>query len=188
MGRAGFGGPTGSVSVGARDRRSDSDRLQRVLTDRRVARGGTRTRPPDRTTRLLTVRRRRRESGSVIRFPYAFDPKFALLCRCFGVRPRRDGVEITDDGLFRARYSFISIATPLENIEGAHVTESYRWWTAIGVRASHVDSGLTFGTNYARGTCVHFRVPVPSPLSRHGHEALTVTVEDPVALVTALGF
>ena len=43
---------------------------------------------------------------------------------------------------------------------------------------SLADHGLTFGTNSSAGVCVHFREPVPSPLRRKGHPALTVTVAD----------
>jgi hypothetical protein len=49
-----------------------------------------------------------------------------------------------------------------------------------------LDDGLTFGTNSKAGVCIHFRDKVPSPLSRRGHSALTVTVEDLDGLVGAL--
>ena len=42
------------------------------------------------------------------------------------------------------------------------------------------------GTNRDAGVCVHFREPVPSPLRKKGHSALTVTVADPDALVARL--
>jgi hypothetical protein len=96
----------------------------------------------------------------------------------FGVRPSKDGVTITDQGTFRATYGFFRVETPLTNIDGAHVTRNYRWWTAAGARRSLVDDGLTFGTNRRAGVCVHFREPVPSRLRRTGHSAITVTVAD----------
>jgi hypothetical protein len=74
----------------------------------------------------------------------------------------------------------------MSNIEGAHVTRGYRWWTAIGARRSFVDDGLTFGTNREAGVCVHFREKVPSTLKRSGHSALTVTVADLEGLSHAL--
>jgi len=49
-----------------------------------------------------------------------------------------------------------------------------------------VDDGLTFGTNRDAGVCVHFREPVPSPLRRKGHSALTVTVDDVDGLANRL--
>ena len=69
----------------------------------------------------------------------------------------------------------------------AEVTRGYRWWTAVGVRVSFVDDGLTFGTNTKAGMCVHFRDKVPSTLGLKGYSALTVTVVDLDGLVRALG-
>ena len=50
-----------------------------------------------------------------------------------------------------------------------------------------VDDGLSFGTNRDAGMCVHFAEKVPSPLSRRGHSALTVTVADLEGLTRTLG-
>jgi hypothetical protein len=50
-----------------------------------------------------------------------------------------------------------------------------------------VDDGLSFGSNYRAGVCIHFAEKVPSPLRRRGHSALTVTVEDLEGLTSALG-
>jgi hypothetical protein len=111
-------------------------------------------------------------------FPFAVDKRLAPFWLPFGVRPSRDGVTITDDGTFRATFGFFKLETPLSNITDAHVTRDYRWYTAAGARASMVDDGLTFGTNKDAGVCIHFRDPVPSPLRRKGHSALTVTVAD----------
>jgi hypothetical protein len=119
-------------------------------------------------------------------FPYAVDKRLAPFWLPFGVRPNRDGVTITDDGTFRATFGFLKLATPLSNVAGAHVTRNYRWYTAAGARRSMVDDGLTFGTNRDAGVCVHFRDPVPSPLRRKGHSALTVTVDDLDGLVASL--
>src|SRR6266404_3537179 len=63
-------------------------------------------------------------------FPYAVDARLAPFWLPFGVRPGRDGVTITDDSTFRATFGlFPSVETPLDNIDGAHVTREYRWWT-----------------------------------------------------------
>jgi hypothetical protein len=119
-------------------------------------------------------------------FAYAVDKRLAPFWLPFGVRPSRDGVTITDDGTFRATFGFVKLETPLTNIDEAHVTRNYRWWTAAGARGSMVDDGLTLGTNRSAGVCVHFREPVPSFLRRKGHSAVTVTVADVDGLVTRL--
>jgi hypothetical protein len=119
-------------------------------------------------------------------FAYELDKRLAPFWLPFGLRPSKDGVTITDDGKFRATFGFFKIETPLGNIDEAHVTRHYRWWTAAGVRGSMVDDGLTFGTNRSAGVCVHFREPVPSPLRRKGHSAITVTVADLDRLVDRL--
>jgi hypothetical protein len=119
-------------------------------------------------------------------YRYAIDLKLAPLWAPFGVRPWHDGVRLTEDHRFVATFGFLRIDTPLSNVEGAHVTTGYRWWTAAGARLSFVDDGLTFGTNSRAGVCVHFRDRVPSVLRRSGHSALTVTVADPERLAAAL--
>ena len=121
------------------------------------------------------------------RFPYAVDPKYRPLLVLFGFRASRDAVTLADDGTFLATFGFVKIETPRSNIAGAHITRGYRWWTAVGVRGSMVDDGLSFGSNYDAGVCIHFAERVPSPLRRSGHSALTVTVEDLEGLTRALG-
>jgi hypothetical protein len=118
-------------------------------------------------------------------FPYAVDYRFAPVLLPFGVRPWKDGVTVGDEQVV-ATFGLFKIATPRANVEGAHVTRDYRWWTAVGVRGSMVDDGLTFGTNRDAGVCIHFKEKVPSPLRRGGHSALTVTVRDLDELVGAL--
>jgi len=120
-------------------------------------------------------------------FPYAVDKKFFPLWLPFGVRPSKDGVTITADGLFKATFGFLRLETPLQNVTGGHITRDYRWWTAVGPRASFVDDGLTVGTNTKAGVCVHFGAKVPTPLNRKGHSALTLTVADVYGLVQAVG-
>jgi hypothetical protein len=119
-------------------------------------------------------------------FAYAVDTRLAPFWVPFGLRPSKDGVTITDDTTFRATFGFLSMETPLTNIDEAHVTRNYGSWTAAGARRSWVDDGLTFGTNSRAGVCVHFRERVPSPLRRKGHSALTVTVADVEGLVERL--
>jgi hypothetical protein len=95
-------------------------------------------------------------------------------------------VTLTDDAL-EATFGFFRVTTARGNITGAHITRDYRWWTAFGVRASMADDGLSFGTNHQAGVCIHFAEKVPSRLSKRGHSALTVTVEDLEGLTRALG-
>ncbi len=120
------------------------------------------------------------------RFKYAFDKRLIGFWGPFGVRPAKDGVTITDDGRLRATFGLLKLETGLDNVDGAHITRGYRWWTSAGARASMKDDGLTFGTNADAGVCIHFRDKVPSPLRRKGHSALTVTVEDLEGLKAAL--
>ncbi len=119
-------------------------------------------------------------------FPYDCDRRFVGIWWPLGVRPGRDGVTITD-GTFRATYGWLSLETPLDNVAGGHITEGYRWWTAVGPRLSFVDDGLTFGTTPRRGVCVHFREPVRRVIGRKDHSALTVTIEDCDGLLDAIG-
>ncbi len=123
----------------------------------------------------------------VTRFPYAVDKRYLPVLLPFFLRPSKDGVTITDEGIVMATFGYFKVATPLANITGAHITRDYRWWTACGVRMSRADDGLTFGTNRDGGVCMHFAEKVPSPLRRSGHSALTVTVADLEGLTRALG-
>jgi hypothetical protein len=119
-------------------------------------------------------------------FKYAVDYKLAPFWVPFGVRPSKDGVTLTDDSRLVAKFGFVHLETARDNIDEAHITTGYRWWTAAGARMSFVDDGLAFGTNAAGGVCVHFGTKVPSALRRSGHSALTVTVADLEGLVAAL--
>ena len=126
-------------------------------------------------------------TGRTQHFAYAIDKRYLPVLLPLLLRPDRDGVTLTDEGGFVATFGLFKIDTQLSNISGAHVTRHYRWWTAVGVRMSRVDDGLTFGTNRDAGVCIHFADKVPSPLRRSGHSALTVTVADLEGLVMALG-
>jgi hypothetical protein len=119
-------------------------------------------------------------------FPYAYDERFRLFVLPFGLRPDRDGVHLTDDR-FLATYGRFRVETPRSNVVGAHITRGYRWWTAVGVRGSMADDGLTFGTNASAGVCVHFAERVHRVMGFRDHSALTVTVADLDDLVAVLG-
>ncbi|MGA2521768.1 MAG: hypothetical protein ABSG81_13255 [Acidimicrobiales bacterium] len=119
-------------------------------------------------------------------FAYAVDKRFIPVLVPFGVRASKDGVTVVQQRI-KATFGFLSVETGLDNVDGAHVTRGYRWWTAIGARRSFVDDGLTFGTNTRAGVCIHFTEKVRSLLGPGGHSALTVTVEDLDGLVRVLG-
>lgn len=104
------------------------------------------------------------------------------------VDPQRDGVTIGDDGSLAVSFGRFRVTTGVGNVDGARRTGPYRWWTAVGVRLSLVDDGLTFGTTAAGGVCITFVTPIPKVIGfRPTHSALTVTVADPEGLLDALG-
>ena len=118
-------------------------------------------------------------------FPYAFDSRFTPVFVSLGVQASRHGVTLTEDGRFVATYGLFRVDTPLGNIADAHITGGYRWWSAVGVRLSFVDDGLTFGTNTDAGVCVHFRRKIRPVLGFREHSALTVSVADVEGLIRA---
>lgn len=120
-------------------------------------------------------------------FAYAIDRRYLPVLLPYLLRPKKDGVSVTDNGTLVATFGLFRIATPLGNVTAAHITRNYRWWTAFGIRTSHADDGLTLGTNRDGGVCIHFAEKVPSALRRGGHSALTVTVADLEGLIAALG-
>jgi hypothetical protein len=63
-------------------------------------------------------------------YRYSFDKRLVVFWGVFGVRAAKDGVTLTDDGRLRATFGILKFETPLENVEGAHITRNYRWWTA----------------------------------------------------------
>jgi hypothetical protein len=118
-------------------------------------------------------------------FPYRYDPRLALMWLPFRW-PGDQGVTLTEDGRFVARYGPLRAEAPLSSVRGAHLTGPYRWWTAVGPRLSMVDDGLTFGTNAHAGVCVHFEPRLRRVIGLRDHSALTVTVADTEGLVAAL--
>lgn len=118
-------------------------------------------------------------------FPYRYDLRLVPIWLPFRW-PGHQGVTLTADGRFVARYGPFRVDAPLASVQDAHITGPYRWWTAVGPRLSFVDDGLTFGTNATAGVCVHFEPPVHRVIGLRDHSALTVTVADPEALVKAL--
>jgi hypothetical protein len=100
------------------------------------------------------------------RFAYELDVRLAAMWAPLLLAPGHRGDTLTDDGRFVARIGLLRVDTPLANIEDAHVTGPYRWWTAADPLLSFRDDGLTFGPR--------------------NQSVLTVTVADPEGLARAL--
>ena len=119
-------------------------------------------------------------------FPYRYETRLAPMWLAFRAWPSTQGVTVTDDGQLIVRYGPFRIDAPLSQIQDAHITGPYRWWTAVGARLSLADDGLTFGTNATQGVCMHFEPRIHRVLGLRDHSALNVTVEDCEGLVAAL--
>lgn len=119
-------------------------------------------------------------------FPYRLDRRWAPLFAALGVNSG-DGVELTDDGLLRATYGRFRVETPLDNVDHTEVTGPHRWYTAVGLRLSFTDDGITFGTNHHAGLCIAFKKRIPKVIGFKDHSALWVSVADPEGLATAIG-
>jgi hypothetical protein len=117
-------------------------------------------------------------------FPYARDHRWKLLLLPLGLR-KTDGVTVNDTTM-RATFGRSSVETPLDNIVATKATGPHRWYTAVGLRLSFSDDGLTFGTNHERGLCIEFEQKVKRVIGPRDHSALWVSVEDPEALAAAL--
>lgn len=120
------------------------------------------------------------------RFPYAIDRRWAPMFALLRVGDD-DAVEITPDGRLHATFGRVEVDTPLGNIDHTLVTGPHRWWTAVGLRLSFADDGITFGTNHHAGLCIEFREPIPKIIGFKDHSALWVSVADPQGLADAIG-
>ena len=119
-------------------------------------------------------------------FAYRYETRLAPMWLAFRAWPSTQGVTVTDDGRLVARYGPFRVDAPLTQIQDAHITGPYRWWTAVGARLSLTDDGLTFGTNATQGVCIHFEPRIHRVLGLRDHSALNVTVDDCEGLVAAL--
>lgn len=125
---------------------------------------------------------------STDRMPFSFDSRYRFAARPFGVTPSSAYLELDEETL-AVRFGPWVVETPRSNVKGAGVSGPYQVWKTIGpAHLSAKDRGLTFATNARAGVCIEFHVPVtgmdPAGLLRH--PGLTVTVQDPEALVAAL--
>lgn len=117
-------------------------------------------------------------------FPYAVDRRWAPLFTLLSIKDT-DGVQVSD-GMLRATFGRVSVETPIDNIDHTEVTGPHRWYTAVGLRLSHSDDSITFGTNHQRGLWIAFVERVPRVIGVRDHSALWVSVADPDALAAAL--
>jgi hypothetical protein len=129
-----------------------------------------------------------RRTGDVTEtFPLRLRTPWRWALRPIGVRPGSAQLELTDDDRVVATFGRLTAETAIGNVCKYRLTGPYRWWRAIGPRASLVDHGFTFGSSSHGGVCICFRDPVPTRYVRGGRmEALTVTVDDVDGLARAL--
>lgn len=118
-------------------------------------------------------------------FPYRFDKRWSPLFLLLRVGDD-DGVHLTADGRLRATYGWATVDTPIANVDHTLVTGPHRWYTAVGLRLSFADDGITFGTNHEAGLCIVFKDKVARVIGFRDHSALWVSVADPEALAEAI--
>jgi hypothetical protein len=123
---------------------------------------------------------------AMTQFAYDLDKRWFAMFAALGV-DETDGVEVTNDGEVIATFGRVRVTTPVSNVDHTIVTGPHRWYTAVGLRLSFSDDGLTFGTNHRRGLCIAFVERVPRVIGFKDHSALWVSVADPEGLAIALG-
>ena len=119
-------------------------------------------------------------------FPYRFDKRWTALFFALGVDDK-DGVTITGKGELIATFGRFKVKTTLDNIDHTLVTGPHRWYTAVGLRLSLTDDGLTFGTNHRKGLSIAFVEKIPKVIGFRKHSTLWVSVADPEGLAAAIG-
>ena len=118
-------------------------------------------------------------------FPYRLDTRWKAMFKVLGVSDE-DGVTVGDDGSLVATYGRKRVETTLDNVSTTEITGPHRWYTAVGMRLSFADDGLTFGTNHQRGLCIEFVERIPKVIGIKDHSALWVSVADPEGLAEAI--
>ena len=123
-------------------------------------------------------------------FPYRLDRRWAPVFAVLRVGDD-DGVTLRnlgeDDATFVATFGRATVETPVANVDHTEISGPHRWYTAVGMRLSFADDGLTFGTNNRSGLCVAFKERIPRVIGFRDHSALWFSVADPGALAAALG-
>ena len=119
-------------------------------------------------------------------FPYRLDKRWSALFFALGVR-KSDGVTITDTGELIASFGLFKVKTTLANVDHTEITGPHRWYTAVGLRLSMTDDGITFGTNHHKGLSIAFVKKIPRVIGFRKHSLLWVSVADPEGLAAAIG-
>ena len=119
-------------------------------------------------------------------FPYRFDKRWKALFFALGVDDK-DGVTITGKGELIATFGRFKVKTTLANIDHTLTTGPHRWYTAVGLRLSLTNDGLTFGTNHRKGLSIAFVKKIPKVVGFRKHSTLWVSVADPEGLAAAIG-
>ena len=118
-------------------------------------------------------------------FSYRFDKRWTVLFLALGVNDK-DGVTITGKGELIATYGRFKVKTTVANVDHTLVTGPHRWYTAVGLRLSFTDDGLTFGTNHRKGLSIAFVEKIPKVIGFKKHSTLWVSVADPDGLAAAI--
>jgi hypothetical protein len=119
-------------------------------------------------------------------FPYRRDKRWQALFIALGVNDK-DGVTITAKGELIATFGWFKVKTTLDNVAKTTVTGPHRWYTAVGLRLSLTDDGITFGTNHKKGLSIAFIEHIPRVIGFRRHSLLWVSVADPEGLAAAIG-
>jgi hypothetical protein len=117
-------------------------------------------------------------------FPYARNDRYTLLLAPLGIRSD-DGVTV-GDGRMTATFVRWSVQTPITNAVATSISGPHHWYTAVGLRLSFSDDGLTFGTDHHRGLCIQFEEKIHRVVGFRDHSSLWVSVADPEGLAAAL--
>ena len=118
-------------------------------------------------------------------FPYRLDKRWTALFFALGVDDK-DGVTIGGKGEFIATFGRFKVKTTVANVDHTLVTGPHRWYTAVGLRLSFADDGLTFGTNHRKGLSIAFVEKIPKVIGFKKHSTLWVSVADPEGLAAAI--
>ncbi len=118
-------------------------------------------------------------------FPYDIDNRWKAVFFALGVGDE-DGVTVTDDGTVAVVYGRKRIETTVSNVDHTEVSGPHRWYTAVGLRLSLADDGLTMGTNHRLGLCIAFIEKIPKVMGFKDHSSLWLSVADPEGLAEAL--
>ena len=119
-------------------------------------------------------------------FPYRLDKRWSPLFLVLGVGDK-DGVTITGKRELIATFGHFKVKTTLANVDHTEVTGPHRWYTAVGLRLSFADDGITFGTNHHKGLSIAFVRKIPRVIGFRKHSLLWVSVADPEGLAAAIG-